>query len=392
MSLPARRAGRVALVLGDIDLVRPLALAGIRSASVAVAADPTRFSRYVEPVAIWDPDATNDALVDTLVAWGAAQRERPVLYYQWDGHLRFVSDHRARLGAAFRFVIDDAARIDALIDKERFLALAERLHLPTPPARALHPATATPRDARALGYPLLVKPVARTDDRWKHFARLGKAYRVGSEAELAQLWPQLVAFDRPVLVQRLVPGPESCIESYHVFAPAPGEIAAEFTGRKVRTTPAAYGATTALTITDAPDLVATGREVIGALGLTGVAKLDFKRAPDGRLYLLEVNPRFNLWHHPGAVAGVNIPALVYDYLDGVALPAPAHARAGVTWCSPYDVASARRPRELLERLRFGARCEAKAIWARDDPLPLLGTLATRATSAARRRLSSTRAA
>src|SRR5215470_19812901 len=40
--------------------------------------------------------------------------------------------------------------------------------------------------------------------------------------------------------------------------------------------------------------------------LTGVAKPDFKRAPDGRLLLLEINPRFNLWHHLGAVAGVNL--------------------------------------------------------------------------------------
>ena len=28
----------------------------------------------------------------------------------------------------------------------------------------------------------------------------------------------------------------------------------------------------------------------------------------------EVNPRFSLWHHPAAVAGVNLPAAVYRYL------------------------------------------------------------------------------
>ena len=42
------------------------------------------------------------------------------------------------------------------------------------------------------------------------------------------------------------------------------------------------------------------------LGLKGLVKLDFKRADDETLHLLEVNPRFSLWHHLGAVAGVNL--------------------------------------------------------------------------------------
>ncbi len=67
--------------------------------------------------------------------------------------------------------------------------------------------------------------------------------------------------------------------------------------------PAAYGHTTALVITDAPDVVELGRRLTGLLGLVGVAKLDFKRAPDGRLHLLEVNPRFNLWHFAGRRPG-----------------------------------------------------------------------------------------
>jgi len=46
-----------------------------------------------------------------------------------------------------------------------------------------------------------------------------------------------------------------------------------------------------------------GRELTERVGLRGFAKFDFKRDPDGRLWLLQVNPRFNLWHHVGADAG-----------------------------------------------------------------------------------------
>ena len=60
--------------------------------------------------------------------------------------------------------------------------------------------------------------------------------------------------------------------------------------------------------------------IVERLALTGVAKLDFKRDPQGNLRLLEINPRFNLWHHAGAIAGVNIPALVYADLAGLPRP------------------------------------------------------------------------
>src|SRR5207244_1123214 len=84
-----------------------------------------------------------------------------------------------------------------------------------------------------------------------------------------------------------------------------------------------------------------GRALTRKLNLRGVAKFDFKRAHDRSLHLLEVNPRFNLWHHLGAVAGVNLPALVYADLTGAARPPVALARAGTRWCAVWDFAAAR---------------------------------------------------
>src|SRR5439155_95698 len=105
--------------------------------------------------------------------------------------------------------------------------------------------------------------------------------------------------------------------------------AAEFTGRKIRTHPTQHGHSTALEITDAGDVAALGRDLVHRVGLRGVAKLDFKRGPDGRLHLLEINPRFTLWHHPAALAGVNVPLLVYGDLTGASRPPLLKARACV---------------------------------------------------------------
>ena len=137
--------------------------------------------------------------------------------------------------------------------------------------------------------------------------------------------------------------------------------------------PAEYGHTTALVITDAPDVVELGRRLTGLLGLVGVAKLDFKRAPGGRLHLLEVNPRFNLWHFAGAKAGVNLPALVWADLTGRPRPDRRPARAGVTWCRLWTDFRAARAAGIALRAwgRWLAGCDALAVVAWDDPAPFL---------------------
>jgi D-aspartate ligase len=168
-----------------------------------------------------------------------------------------------------------------------------------------------------------------------------------------------------------------------------GEVVGEFTGRKLRTHPPGYGYSTAVTITRSEEVAALGREISRRLGLQGVAKLDFKRGPDGVLNLLEINPRFNLWHHPGALAGVNLPALVQRDLLGLPRSAPAPLRPGVSWCSPvHDLRAARSEGISTVRwLRWAWTCEAKSGFAWDDPLPLARGAAWRTREIARRRLS-----
>src|SRR5213592_1848596 len=172
-------------------------------------------------------------------------------------------------------------------------------------------------------------------------------------------------------------------------------VAGEFTRRKIRTYPADYGHSTALTITDsrreAADVAALGRDLSTRMGLRGVAKFDFKRAPDGHLHLLEVNPRFNLWHHLGAVAGVNLPALVHADLTGAHATrrAPTRARAGAHWCRPWvDWRAARATGLALWRWApWALACDAKSVVAWDDPLPLLGAAVWRPLQSAARAIA-----
>jgi D-aspartate ligase len=376
MGVRLRRRGQAdrvpgACVLGDIDIVRTLALAGIRSTVFARRDNPVRFSRSVETAVAWRaPRSDPDARVEQMLEFARTLPQPPVLYYDADWDLLLVSQHRERLRPAFRFVIAEAELVESLVDKALFQALAERLGLPVPRGRHL-PADGAAPDATDLRFPLLAKPLIREHATWRPVSR-AKAVAVDTPAALRALCERMAGGEVDMLVQEAIPGPESRIESYHVYVDELGRIAGEFTGRKLRTHPPGYGYSTAVTITRTDDVAALGREIVSRLDLRGVAKLDFKRAPDGRLHLLEVNPRFSLWHHPGALAGVNLPAMVYRDLMGLDRPPPARARAGVSWCSlAHDWQAARAQGIGLGRwLGWTLACEAKSGFAWDDPLPL----------------------
>jgi D-aspartate ligase len=373
----SRGRGAVACVLGDLDLVTPLALAGIPCSVVTPPGDPARYSRRARYVGWADPVGEPDRLLALLLQHAAGQSEKPVLFFQSDQFTLFVGRHRDALAQAFRLRIAEQTLLEDLVDKFRFRVLAERLGLPAPVSRLFDPASDRIDDG-ALQLPLLVKPASR-DARWAEFEPAGKAIRVDFAADLAALRPRLAEYGRPVLLQHLVPGPETRIESYHCYVDDRGEPAAEFTGRKIRTRPVEFGRSTALTITDADDVRRLGRDVVARLGLQGVAKVDFKRDGDGRLWLLEVNPRYTLWMHPAAKAGVNIPAAVWADLTGRPRPPLGPVRVGVAWCSSWDLQAAREwGVPLGQWLSWVRRCEARSMMALDDPLPLLRLAVVRA--------------
>jgi D-aspartate ligase len=393
---PVARRGRSrpspgpALVMGDVDLVRALGLAGIPVAFFGVPDASARFSRHVEVVLPWiDHWRNQDELLAALMAFGRSQREAPVLYPQTDAALLLASRHRDELRTAFRLMLADAELIEQLVDKGRFDALARREALPVPRAERLSPRPGQAPPDLGLSFPVVLKPVVR-GVAWASVGGAGKAMHIGGPDEWAAIWARIADAHSEVIVQELVEGPESAIESYHAYVDDAGAIVGEFTGRKIRTFPSRYGYSTAVEVTPLPDVAQLGRELLARVGLRGVAKVDFKRDGRGGLHLLEINPRFNLWHHPAAIAGVNLPALVHADLTGRPRPPGRCATRRVAWCMPlWDVRAAYAEGvSPLKWLHWVRGCQATSGLSRDDPLPFIrGSLA----SAVRRRLPHRRA-
>src|SRR3954467_11441345 len=240
----------LAYVMGEIDLVRALRLGDIPTVVVAGRRSPSRYARG--PVAVLEPPDVKrapEAAVDRLLGYAAGQAEPPVVFYDNDPALMLVSRARDRLRERLRFLMPAAELVEDLVDKGRFQALAEQLGLPVP--RAVRMTSHDVRLDHGLRYPRIVKPLTRHDGPWESL-EAGKAVPIADARALTGIGERLQGTDLQLLVQESVPGAEDRIESYHVYVDERGAVAGEFTGRKVRTAPTAYGYSTAVTITDSP--------------------------------------------------------------------------------------------------------------------------------------------
>jgi D-aspartate ligase len=371
-----RNAKLPVVLLGGLDVTRALGLAGI---PVIVASSErctlAMASRYCDGVIELPPITERDAVVSMLVRAGrefVARYGRPVpLFYDNDDRLALVQDYRAALAPHFRILLNAPELADALIHKVLFQELAERRGLPVP-RRIEWDALGREDD------PVLVKPKSRTgweqsSVRLQLFGGRGKArvFANGREARANALVEQLVA---QLSFQEYIPGGDDAIWSFHGFCARDGELLGWFVGRKIRTFPALTGQSSYVQLARHEELVALGRDIARHIGLVGVFKMDFKRRPDGRFCLLEINPRFNLWHHLGARNGVNLPEVAYHHLLGHQRPLHAEARLLYRWLAlSYD---RRAYREVgLSRTRWIASLleapKVYAVFSWSDPMPFV---------------------
>src|SRR4051812_9972908 len=303
----------LACVVGDLSLVRALGRYGIPVALAASEVDSgarrSRSCRAVVPTPSWVGDP--EAALAALIAWGSEQRDAPVLFYQGDHDLLAVSRGRSRLAPPLRCVLPPAELVEALADKLRFAALAERERLPAPFTLTLRRGSALGAElARWDRFPCVVKPCMRSP-RFAQLAQNQKAMRIRGRSEMDALAAVIESHGTDFVIQEAIDGGEELMESYHAYIRPGGEVIGDFTGRKIRTAPRLYGFSTYVEITDEDEVRRLGRCILERIGFSGSPRVVFKRAPRRKRFSLrEITPRFTLGPPAGAAGGFSFPALV----------------------------------------------------------------------------------
>lgn len=151
-----------------------------------------------------------------------------------------------------------------------------------------------------------------------------------------------------------------------------GRCVRRFMHRRVREWPPTGGASSAAdSVPECPPLERAGTTMLDALAWHGVAMVEFKGDPNGRLTLVEVNAKFWGSHDVALAAGVNFPADLVTLLEGGTLsPQPPVRPVRFAWPLGGDLwhglaRPATLPRVLWEALSPGVAHSGRLA----DPLP-----------------------
>ncbi len=328
------------LLLAGPVLVRTLGLAGIPLiVASSDAADPAFASRYCGGRCVLPPKEEPEAMMDSLIEAGdrlfAQFGRRVPLMYGNDFYLELIYTLRKQLEERFLLLLTDPEPAYALLTKDRFETLARERNLPVP--RSL-----TWEELPAIEGAVLAKPSSKfvwsdTPLQTSLFAGDSKALIFGSGREAAAQ-PLVERFRNQLTFQEYIRGDDRQLWSYHGFSDEHGKVLASFVGRKLRTSPPLTGESAFIELIHDEALAIFGRELAERVHLKGAFKLDFKTdAPMGRHYLLEINARFNLWHYLGAVNGINLMQIAYDYMVDGKRPGPQTYVTSWRWLFlPYD--------------------------------------------------------
>jgi len=384
--LPAQRFDRTpALLLGGVNLVRALGLAGIPVVVASPEEDEPAFaSRYCMARCVLQPLSRPDAAVDAIVMIGEhvamLHGRRIPLFYGSDDYLKLIYAHRERLERHFLVLLNTPRVAHALLTKDNFQDFARECGLPVPAPLSWDGTSAA--SVASFAGPVVVKPSNKEgwSDSPLRKRAFGKAkalvFPTGAQAASD---PVLALYHDRLTCQQYVSGDDSSNWSFHAFADSKGRVIHSFTGRKIRTFPPDNGESAYIELAENEELRVLGTRLAACIPLKGIFKMDFKQdTRTGRWYLLEVNARFNLWHYLGAANGVNLMRTAYDFLLDASHPEPLVPRHDIRWLS-FEL-DARAFRALRAEGRLGmvawlaSLVDARKVYnlfAWNDPRPWL---------------------
>ena len=327
----------VVLLGGTVNalwVARSMARAGIAVHGVGEGVSPflLRHSRYVSSVlAVRDPSTAHEEWLEWLSSGPAGA----VLLPCGDLGVEFVALHREdllRLGYA-PTEADDQISL-AMLDKSQTYALAEKIGIEVPRTLTVRSADDIADAALDFSFPCALKPVHSHRASRKVAA---KAFVVHDARELEEQWRRIASLGIDAIVTEIVPGPEASYCSYYSYIDEDGSPLVHFTKRKPRQYPRGFGWGCFHETAWEPEAAEIGLRFLQGVGLRGLGFVEFKRdLRDGRLKLIECNPRLSAATELVRLAGVDLARLAYERAAGRGAPRFGPFTCGLREWYPLD--------------------------------------------------------
>jgi predicted ATP-grasp superfamily ATP-dependent carboligase len=316
----------------SLSITRSLARHGVR---VHVLGEPGGLVAKSRSCAEFVDFGFEAGIQDRWMEWLGTGPRGAVLLPVGDDGVELIGRNRPRLEELGYVPVeaDDEVML-AMLDKQRTRELADLVGTPTPatlPVRGPEDADAV---AERIGFPCALKPL-HSHLFARHFPV--KVFTVGDERELGETLARTAAVGLEMIATEVIPGGDDRYRAYYTYLDQDGEPLFHFTKSKVRQHPIHFGLGTYFKTDWNPRVVEEGLRFCQAIGLRGLANLEFKLDPrDGVLKLIECNHRFTAVNEIVRQAGIDIATMVYDHLVGNPIARMPSYRSGVRLWSPLE--------------------------------------------------------
>jgi len=156
--------------------------------------------------------------------------------------------------------------------------------------------------------PILVKPI-QSHSLTDVFSGK-KVLIIETSDQVTSLSKRMENLNDKIILQEIIPGPDSNITLYASYIDAKGNFHEEFTGRKIRQYPPGFGSASLARscsdlYTEKTKLIS--RKILSHINYHGIAATEFKiDCRDNSLKVIEINARPGLWFELSSASGINI--------------------------------------------------------------------------------------
>jgi predicted ATP-grasp superfamily ATP-dependent carboligase len=303
--------------------VRTLTKRGVRVASFDCDARMPGFrSKYGRSELCPDPDTHPRAWVDYMIDLARRMGDKPVLIASADQFVSAIAAYATRL--AEHYVLSPGVRLQGLLaTKETQYALAEHHGMPLPLTRFVKSADDVKAFASAARFPCLLKPLHFRE--WRQFPdghalSYEKVAIAETASELLTLWELAAEVNPNTIAQEIILGDDTNKRVYVSCYDAGSRRIANAMFRELRCNPLQFGPATVTEPVADEETDAVCNAFLQRLGYAGVCEIEMKRdARDGRVKMIEANPRLTGGGDAAPYSGVDVCWLHYLDLAGHAV-------------------------------------------------------------------------
>ena len=270
-----------------------------------------------------NPDEQPEEWVRFMAELASRWRQRPVLIPSADQFVIAISRHAAELEKHYIFLKASAATQELLATKKRQYDIAEANGLPVPRTRFVRSRDELMAFGETARFPCLLKPTHFRE--WERFPPghpllNEKITLADSLDELGKKYALAESVTSELVVQEVIEGPDTAKGVYLSCYGRGGLRLGSCLLRQVRTTPIYFGSASLVEPMEDEEADTRCDGFLRSISYAGLCELEIKRdSRDGRLKLIEANPRYSVTADAAPYAGVDLGWL--HYLDLIGEPA-----------------------------------------------------------------------